>query len=214
MIVRREAGQVIEAHILRPDRYKHARQGDPEKIFANGIGIAAKKDDAFRLNVSADPDSCLNLIVRFPDEMDIDVLIIPPQPYLYLFQDGLEEQVLIAPDDDGNLRRRHLFQLPGVGVWLVIALAYDLIDFFSCFFTDIRPVIDHSRNGANTVAGYPSNIFDRSHNAAFTILAVRLPRQGMLRPSRRRRRRFDVGFDTGLLSVPFVSVTVAVNVSI
>ena len=66
MIVRREAGQVIEAHILRPDRYKHARQGDPEKIFANGIGIAAKKDDAFRLNVSADPDSCLNLIVRFP----------------------------------------------------------------------------------------------------------------------------------------------------
>ena len=141
---------------------------------AKCIDIPSQEYNTFRLQIRYDPGSRLHLIVCFTDELDTDILIVLPHLDLDFFQYRLEKYVFTAAYDDGYFRGNTLLQFSGNGIRLIASLAYDLADLFSCFFTDIRPVVDYSRYRTDTVAGYPRNVFDCRHAFTLSVLPAYL----------------------------------------
>ena len=166
---------------------------------AKCIDIPSQEYNTFRLQIRYDPGSRLHLIVCFTDELDTDILIVLSHLDLDFFQYRLEKYVFTAAYDDGNFRRNTLLQFSGNGIRLIASLAYDLADLFSCFFTDIRPVVDYSRYRTDTVAGYPRNVYRTDTVAGY-------PRNVF-----DCRHAFTLSVLPAYLSQPSVNVTVNVS---
>ena len=107
------------------------------------IGAAPQENESLGLQILSDLNRRRHLVVGLADKLYVDALPVLPHPDLDLLQNGLQENALVPAYYDRYIRGYGLLEHPRVLVGLVIQLAYDLFDLFSCFFADVRPVVEH-----------------------------------------------------------------------